>query len=155
MSKTNYTKVEEMLDQGMQKIKVAHLLEEADAAGGSHAKQAQAKISQEKSDQKEAPPSHLISSIRRDLKILQKKDREAYVKLGIKKNYLKKIIETPEALTPEELETLKQIQEKIKVFKEELKKTLPPINDEVIIEAQRTKHINKRYNVNDKWLPLQ
>lgn len=141
MAKTNFTKVEDMLNQGLHKITVSHLLDEADAAKGSAPK--------------DNANRALISALQRDLKLLHKKDHETYTKLGIKKKFLKKIIETPESLTPEELETLKQIQGKIKVFKEELKNKVPPVNDESIVEAERTKHINKRYNVNDKWLPLQ
>jgi hypothetical protein len=144
MSKVNFTKVEEMLSQGLHKINVNDLLVEADAVKTGSTPPT-----------KTTSNSQLINSVQRDLKLLHKKDHETYVKLGIKKNFLKKMIETPDSLTPEELETLKQIQEKIKVFKEELKNTLPPINDEAIVESQRTKHINKRYNVNDKWLPLQ
>jgi hypothetical protein len=144
MSKVNFTKVEEMLTQGLQKITVNHLLVEADAAKAVNAKSTEISSNRQ-----------LIASVQRDLTLLHKKDHETYVKLGIKKKFLKKLIETPDSLTPEELESLKQIQEKIKVFKEELKKTLPAINDEAIVESQRTKHINKRYNVNDKWLPLQ
>lgn len=146
MSKVNFTKVEEMLNQGLHNINVGHLLQEADAT--------KAKT---KAAEKSPPVSNrqLITSIERDLKFLHKKDPETYIKLGVKKKFIKKVIETPDSLTPEELDTLKQIQGKILLFKEELKNTLPPINNEAIVESQRTKHINKRYNVNDKWLPLQ
>jgi hypothetical protein len=149
MPKTNYTKVEEMLNQSLHKIQVNHLLEEADEATKSQGSAVSAESA------KKLSSTTLISSIQRDLKNLYKKDSATYIKLGIKKKYLKRWIETPEALTPEEMETLKQIQEKIKIFKEELKTRLPAIQDEAIVESQRTKHINKRYNVNEKWLPLQ
>lgn len=145
MAKVNFTKVEDMLNQGLQKISVGHLLNEADAAKGI-SKPSDAEVSSNR---------RLLTSIERGLKTLQSQDPEAYAKMGIKKKSLKKMIEAPEKLTPQEVETLKEIEEKIKKFKEELQETLPSLDNESIIESQRSKHINKRYNVNDKWLPLQ
>lgn len=142
MAKTNFTKVEEMLTQGLQKIAAYHLLDEADAAASRVP------------DLNKTDKRQLVSSVQRDLRLLYKKDHETYTKLGITKGFVKKLNEQAANLTSEEFENLKQIQEKIKTFKEELKTKLPPISNETMIESERTKHINKRYNINEKWLPL-
>lgn len=123
MAKTNFTKVEEMLDQGLRKITVEHLYEMADVAKGTG--NPLAASTEKKAPQLDKTQTHLISSLQRDLKLLKKQEEDMYVKLGIKKKHLKKMIENPSALKPEDWQTLKQIQEKIAAFREELKKNAP------------------------------
>jgi hypothetical protein len=36
-----------------------------------------------------------------------------------------------------------------------MQKKNPQASDEQLIEDQKKKHINKRFNVRDDWLPLQ
>jgi hypothetical protein len=143
MGKTNFTKVEELLDQNLRKISVTHLLDEADKAKGLASSP---KKTQELQKQ-------LITSIKRDLSGM-KKNAEMYDKIGIKHKDLKRLIEHPETLSAEEWESLSQIHKKIAAFKEELKEKLPKIDNESLVESQRKKHLTKRFNVNDKWLPL-
>lgn len=152
MAKTNYTKVEEMLDQGLRKITVEHLFEMADVAAATGNPPAG---TEKKGQQPDKAQSHLITSLQRELKMLKKQEQDIYVKLGIKKKVLKRMIENPQDLTPEDWQSLKQIQEKIIAFREELKKKLPSVNNDELVETERFRHLTKRFNVNEKWLPLK
>lgn len=153
MAKTNYTKVEEVLNEGLRKIKVNQLLEEADAAaavGGSQEMQ-----EREGAPTDETGRTHLIATLKHDLKQLHKQKHDPYEKLGLKKSELNKFLDNQEALTPQDWEMIKQLRKRIDEFKEELAKNLPSTTDDDLIKQARRKHINKRFNVNEKWLPLK
>lgn len=158
MPKTNFTKVEEVLEQGLRKYSVEQLLEIADQTSAPKKRNPTIAYTAE-SDKPEIAPlskeqSHLIHSLERDVKRLRKKDQEIYTKLGIGRKNLKKMIENPSALTPADWETIKQIRTKIDQYKAEMAKQLPQTSDEDLVESERKDHINRRYNVNKKWLPL-
>ncbi len=145
MAKTNYTKVEEALDEGLRKMTVNRLLESTESAKDQVADKASTKPSGAQGQQ--------IAAIQTELKHLQKQGQKPYEKLGINKKDIKRYIEHPEALTLEDWNNIKKLKEKIDAFKKELEK-IPHSSDEELIEQERHKHINKRFNVNEKWLPL-
>jgi hypothetical protein len=149
MAKTNFTKVEEALDEGLRKITINRLLQLADVAAGIGQTKPQTK------ERDEETHAHIIASIQRDLKFIVKKDPSVFSKIGFKKKDVKDFIDRAHALTPEEWEALKKIQEKVESYKKELVKSLPKTSNEDLIEGERVKHINKRFNVNEKWLPLK
>lgn len=151
MAKTNFTKVEEALAEGLRKITVTKLLEEADEAGAG--KEDSAAHMKEHQDREAAHA--LILTLQLDLKELSKNDQGVYTKFGIKKKELKKMISNPESLNPQDWEKLKKLRSQIDDFKKDMSKNLPPSNDETLIEQERYKHLNKRFNVKDKWIPLQ
>lgn len=151
MVKTNYTKVDGILENQLRRMTVEHDLKE--------------NIESVKENANEPPDPNasaidkvqqrLIAALKRDLQKLHLANhREMYASLDMKKSDLKKKIESPEKLTPEEWETIKQIKAKIDKYRSELKEKLPQQSDDAIVEAQRNKHVNKRFNVNEKWLPL-
>jgi hypothetical protein len=63
-------------------------------------------------------------------------------------------LENPAALSAEEWQKVKEIHQKVMEYKKELLQKLPPLTDEQLVAAERKKHINKRYNINERWLPL-
>lgn len=159
MVKTNFTKVEEVLEQGLRKYSVEHLLEQADEVASSNPKPRNPTIAYDEANKTEAPAitkeqNQLILSLRRDVTSLQKKGKGLYSKLGIAKSALKNMIDNPKGLSEEEWVKIKQIREKIDQYKAELMKQLPQQSNEDIVESERKDHVNRRYNVNKKWLPL-
>lgn len=145
MSKTNFSKVEKSLEEGMIKIKSQNLLKEADAYA--------AKTPKESVPTKEECQAAL-TGIERDLKKLLKQDEKIYKKLGFHKMDLKKLLSNPSLLTPQDWKTVKDIKERIEKYKKELAARLPFESDEDLVENQRTKHLTKRFNINDRWIPL-
>ena len=161
MVKTNFTKVEEALVEGLRKITVKHLLDLADMASSLEKRpkintlEPPAAPETKEDLQLREARMQLITSLNRDLKALSKHDVNTYKELGFKRNDLKKFLEHPDALSPEEWDKIKSIKEQVSTFKKELMKTLPNSSDDDIVNAERKKHVNKRFNINEKWLPLK
>lgn len=145
MAKTNYTKVDMAAEAGLRKMEIDRLFEETP----SKSKDNKHLSPEEKGKQK------LLEGLKRDIQHLDtKRHKQLYSTLGYKRQDLKTLIENPSALTLEDWEKIKQIKAGIEKYRKEVMAQLPSLNDEKIVEEQRTKHLNKRYNVNDKWLPL-
>lgn len=141
MAKANYTKVEGALNEGLLKIGVSRLLDITEAAILGYADQGR-------------PLGQLLAALHYELKALKHQGIDPYEKLGIDKKDLKRFSDNPDSLTPEDLQKIKQLKEKIEAFKKELEAKSPPASDEDVVNTERRKHINKRFNVNEKWLPL-
>lgn len=140
MAKTNFTKVEGALEEGMRQMIVQHLHTLADSISNTKPKD-------------ETSQKKLMAALKFGLNRMEKQDAELYKKLGISKVELKKLIEKKEILSDEDFEKIKSIKAKVEALKKELEEKSPESNDQ-LIEKERVKHINKRFNTNDKWLPL-
>ena len=143
MGKTNFSKVEKSLEEGLIKITSRHLLDEAPAAKNNPS----------------FPPQDLLvaqlQSMARDLKKLHALDSSIYKKLGFPREKLKKLIANPSSLTLEEWQKIKVTREKIALEKQNIAKNKPFEFDEDIVEKERLIQKNRRFNINDKWLPLK
>lgn len=150
MGKTDFTKVEESLSEGLRKITAHKLLGIADeVASGAPLKETTISPGKEIGRAEE----QLLAALHHDLQYLQKSGKEPYKKLDINKKELKRFLQNPSTLTPEEWDKIKHLKEKIDEFKKLDK--LPHPTDNELVEGERKKHINKRFNVSDNWLPLQ
>ncbi|MCB1111456.1 MAG: hypothetical protein H7A37_02830 [Chlamydiales bacterium] len=143
MAKTNFTKVEEILAAGLQKMKVERLCELADIAAGIGQKGSAPKLSH---DQKK-----LILSLKTDFLRLRKKDSKIFSKLNLKQEQILNQLEHPESLDQESWQQLEKIKGRTGKLVKEL---YPNLEDDKLIEEERDRHINKRFNINEKWLPL-
>lgn len=140
MAKTNFKKVEESLDQGLRQIEIERLLDITD--GVATAEQVSLR-------------GQLLAFLQIELKSMLHKGHNLYQKFNIDKGELKKYAEDPMSLKAEDLEKLKKYKEQIDQFRVELAKSEPTVSDEDVVDAERRKHINKRFNTNEKWLPLR
>lgn len=146
MSKTNFTKVEKAVEDGLQQIIVNHLLELADAA--SPPKDTHPSLSQQQR-------TAILQTLHRNLKQLNKSDAAAYKKLSPLKNELKRLLAISAEFTPEDWKKVKEIKDKVQQYKKDISKNLPTLSNDEIVEQERVKHINKRFNINEGWLPLK
>lgn len=149
MKKTNFKKVEKALEDGLIKMTSDRLLDEAKTKSPINPK-----------DSVQDLPSREVShtvmqNIYKELKKMHKEDESAYKKIGFHRQNLKKLIENPDLLTPADWIKIKQVQDRISQYKQELAKLLPFQSDDDLMEEQRAKNATKRFNVNDKWLPLK
>ncbi len=150
MAKIDYTKVEQSLQEGLIKMQIASLLRLADIAS--------ALGSQPKKGASPGLDPAVIKALKKlhlEIKQIRKNDPALYEKLGLTPDEIKRLFESPNNLTPADWEILKTIYEKIGQFKAELHGKLTPESDQEIIEKQRKKQKNERYNVNRNWLPLK
>lgn len=139
MSKTNFIRVEEALANILEQMKVENLLTRVDAITGK---------TKEPVSKKKVQIVHMLQ---RQLTYLHKRDTEIYKKLKIKRRDLERILEHISDLTEEEWNKLLEFKEKIDAYM----KALNSETDEQIVNSERHKHINKRFNVSEKWLPLK
>lgn len=155
MAKTNFTKVEEALVTGMIKMSIDHLCKLADISKrvGSLVDSVGNLDTLIKWDsQARLERSTLLYILEQDVKLF--KDKAIYDKVGISREELKKLINNPKSLTPQDAEKLELIKDKLDTFRTEYFKKHPTATNDDIVKTERKKHINKRFNVNDKWLPL-
>ena len=144
MAKTNFTKAESALDEGLRKMSVSNLCRLADIAAniGSPSSRSSPTETQRL----------LIQHLKIDLLRLKKKDNKIYSKLHIKKEALNTQFAHPESLTPEDWNALEVLRTKTR---ELIAEYYPNESNEDLIEQEKSKHRNKRFNVKDTWLPLQ
>lgn len=145
MSKTNFTKVEIALAEGMQKLKRQKLLQQTNNPNQAKAKEETEYFNSEK----------IATQLAHDLNALYKKDKLLYQKLGFNKEEVKKLLYSPTTLSAEDWKTVLSLKEKMDLYKEEFKKEQAHIPNEKIVEKERHRHLNKRFNINEKWLPLK
>lgn len=148
MKKTNFSKVEKALEDGLIKITSKQLLDQSGAKSGAKPKEPVADL----------PPKEVsqtvMQNIYKELKKMHKEDESSYKRMGFHRKNLKKLIENPHLLTPADWNKIKQVQDRIEQYKKELTQLLPFQSDDDLIDQERTRSPNKRFNVNDKWLPL-
>lgn len=141
MAKTNFTKVEDALNDGMKRMAVKKLLEEADIATG-----------------KKAPPkedtSLILTAVKHDLKWLAKQNPEIYKELSLDKQKTHDLLKAQPPFNQEQMTELKQVKEKIEHYKVKIKAQSPESDNERIVQEEKKSQKNKRFNVRDKWLPL-
>lgn len=138
MAKTNFTKAEEALAQALDKMTKNRLWELA-SGGVPVNEEIKARV-------------YLLFGLELGIKRLTRiLGNEAYKKIGTTKKALEKLSKDIEKLSPEQVDKLKEIKAKVDAEN----KALPEPSAEELIEKERHKHINKRFNVSDKWLPLK
>lgn len=138
MAKTNFSKGEEIVREAVEKLLREQLLDLAILEKGG------------KIDTKFKERLYLVLGLQLELKRLYHSDRKIYKKLGIKKKDLDGLLSDPKTITEEQWVLLVKLKEQADAHLKELITT----SDEEIVEKERLKHITKRFNVNEKWLPL-
>lgn len=147
MSKTNFTKVEEALAEGMRKIEVDKLLTIADANSG--------KSSPEKKSKIDSIHLRRLVKVDEELKSLEKLGKNPYVRLRIAKEEMEKFLNDPANLTAKDWERLQAIIKQVTSYKSEIERKPLVSSDEDLIKQQQKKQAGKRFNVNEKWIPLR
>lgn len=140
MSKTNYSKVEEALNEGLYRMKVNDILEKSD----------------KDEDQKNAlHPAQRFIAVTQELKWMKKTDPNIHKNIRISKKEIAALAEIIKkrrnSLKKSEVE---RIDELLKIVKRYKKKNFPRVNDEDLIEDENDRHHYKRHNVSEKWVPL-
>lgn len=149
MAKTNYNKVEDAFDKGVFHLKVDNLLRLADEAQGV--------VKKEENEGQVHTPKQMMMLIELDLKRMFKEEPNVYKLLNIKRKRVEeliKLVNTPGVKTKlkkEELDEISQIRERIDILK---KTRYTPTNNEAQIEEEMGRHVYKRHNLREKWLPL-
>lgn len=151
MAKTNYTKVEEALSEGMLKIEKEKLLSAADENNPKSKPKAPLEA------KKSIDPVLLrrLTKIDQELQLLKQNGKDPYTHLKIDPEEMKKFIADPTLLTEQDWEKIKSLKNKIADYKAALEGEESTSSDDDLIEHQRKDQKTKRFNINKKWIPLQ
>lgn len=145
MAKTNFTKVEESLRKGLDKLTVKKIVDSTDQ------KLQEKKEAENERLKRKKTAINLISELKR----LHKNDERLFINLGTNFAQIKKMLEHPSKLSDEEWKTVLKLREKIDAYKKVYKKTVKeedPIDK--IVEKERSKQADRRFNIQEKWLPV-
>lgn len=145
MAKMNFSKVEQALDEALRAISIEHIVELAAIANILH----NAKV----------PPQVLEKIVHRfqqQLKKIKSYDIKLYERLQVTPEDEKRFSVSFSELNQEDWAELAQLKIRIDELKKELygQASIRP-EDEERIEQERIKHINKRFNIREGWLPLK
>lgn len=143
MTKTNYSKVELSLEEGLRKMTVSKLSNLADIATSSTPVNSEKKLSKKQQT--------ILNKIVWGIKRLEKKERKIYEILKFPKEKLQTQLQNPKSLTDAEWKELEHCSHEVKNL---IKQYFLEENDEKIIEEQQMANKKKRININDKWLAL-
>jgi hypothetical protein len=149
MAKTNFSKMEMLLHEGLLQVQVKNLLELADVAAGKGdiAKENPVRVLQAR--------KAIARLLQHELNYMYKSNSGIYNTIGIDREKLFKIFDAPDKISDEDWDYLSKIKTKVDIFRKGKQAMVNPKANEDLIEQQRKHHVNKRFNVNDKWLPLR
>lgn len=163
MSKTNWTKVEESLNEGLHRMKVERLNQEAEDLAKLKKNADAAKGTQEvetgspKAKEEELTPERRqkIKQLQLALAWLKRKDKDLFTHLKFPKEKILDMIQNPDQLRGTDWTRLEMVLKRAEARKAQILEDQGVDDDEVLIEQQRQRHLKKRFNVNEKWLPLK
>ena len=149
MAKTDFTKAEEVIGETLNKIKVENLLELADKQSGvPHLKTMTDIPSLE-------IRNAIVNSLKCQLKWLHHENSNLYKDLKVSKKELFDLFKKLETIDIKDWKKIEEVRKKVTVYHTEHHKSPPTDSNDNLVEKERVKHINKRFNGNDKWLLLR
>lgn len=155
MSKIDFSKVEHLLEVSLAQVEIKNLGKLADIAQkiGRPEMRQMIEKSAKAASKNQTDKLSLLHVLRQTLK--KHKNPSFYESLAIPLEKLKNLLEKSSDLKVEEWALLQELRLKVNALKAEDLGTHPEKADDSIVEQERKKHINKRFNVRDKWLPLK
>lgn len=145
MSKIDFSKIESALSNTLQKIYISQIAELATIA--TLVNTPVTSLSQPKIDE-------ALNKLKTEILYLKEHDLKLYDRLKITPSE-EKLIFSSKSLKPTGWARLGKLKNRINALKKELYGEMnndPEIENQ--IELERKKHINKRFNVRENWLPL-
>lgn len=156
MAKTNFSKVEDLLETSLEKMELDKLGKLADIAQSVERPEMRKIVEKAAlaATKSEIDKKALLHNIRRSLK--QFKEPQFFEYIGISEEELEALLKNTKELKSQDWMRLQGIRQKINEFKKaKEEKNAAQEGNEAIVEKERHKHLNKRFNVKEKWLPLK
>jgi hypothetical protein len=146
MAKVNFTKVENAFDKALQKLLIDHLSELAAIANV---------IQDPQTNLSSKTIEDIIIRFQKELKKLKKKDPKLYERLNLSPEDELRFALPFNEFMQEDWFRLKNLKVRIDELKHELygQESLDA-EYEKQVSKERRRHINKRFNIRDGWLPL-
>lgn len=146
MPKVNFSKVEKSFDRALQKLFIDNLSELAAIANV---------IQDPKSNISSKSIEEIITRFQKELKKIKKQDPVLFSKLNLSLEEEERFARPSAEYTQEDWVRLKALKLRIDELKHELygQETIDAEYDDQVAKERR-RHINKRFNIRDGWLPL-
>lgn len=147
MPKINFSKVEKSFDKALQKLFIDHLSELAAIANV---------IQDPLSNISSKAIEDIITRFQKELKKLKKQDSKLYEKLELSVEDEQRFALSAKEYLQQDWQRLKALKVRIDELKHELygQESLNAEYDKQVTK-ERHKHINKRFNIREGWLPLR
>lgn len=147
MPKVNFTKVENAFDKALKKLFIDYLSELAAIANV---------IQDPQTNLSSKTIADIITRFQKELKKLKKQDQKLYEKLNLTSEEEHRFALPAEEYQQQDWLRLKNLKVRIDELKHELygQETLDAEYDQQVTKERR-KHINKRFNIREGWLPLR
>lgn len=140
MAKSDYSKVEDEFSKKMENIKIEKLRKLADGP---------------LEENKELSPVQMMVLITHHIKWMKTRDKDIHKNIRISRKEFQELHSLVEKnrdkLRPEEIEHVKKMYAKVQAYKDE---HYPFSKEDEQIDSEKGRHIYKRHNINEKWLPL-
>lgn len=147
MPKVNFEKVEKAFDKAAEVVFIENLSELATIITA---------IEHPETEQSKKYIEIVSTRFQKLLKKLKKADLKLFQRLGMKEEDEKRLMSPPQQFTQEDWRYLKEVKDRIDSLKKELYgEEILNTEFEAQVTKERKRHINKRFNVKDGWLPLQ
>lgn len=146
MTKVNFSKVEGSFDKALLKLQIENLTELATITDLIHipGKRLSKKASEE-----------IVVKFQQELDKFKRQDPKLFQRLNLTPEEEGRFAQSSADFTSEDWARIKELKGRIETLKKELHgKEKLAAEDETLISKERKKHINKRFNVRDDWLPL-
>lgn len=146
MAKVNFSKVEKSFDRALQKLFVDNLSDLAAIANI---------IQDPKSGISSKTIEEIITKFQKELKKIKKQDPILFSKLQLTVEDEERFARTSSEYSQEDWERLKTLKLRIDELKKELygQESIDAEYDNQV-SKERKRHVNKRFNIRDGWLPL-
>jgi small-conductance mechanosensitive channel len=155
MAKTDFKRVEDALDEGLQRMTQNRLLDYSSIASQvgvgtdslSHKRQQAAEVTLHQQQERKL----LAAAVNFDINQLFKKNHQLYTALNTNHEEITALTKDITSLKEDQWQRLLEIKASIEDYKSKMPDT---ITDDDVIAKERIKHVNKRFNTRDHWLPL-
>jgi hypothetical protein len=146
MPKVNFSKVENAFDKALQKLLINHISELAAIANV---------IQDPQANLASKTIEDIISRFQKELKKLKKQDSKLYERLNLSTEVEERFALPSKEFLQDDWLRLKELKLRIDELKHELygQESLD-VEYENQVSKERRRHINKRFNIRDGWLPL-
>ncbi|NGX57301.1 MAG: hypothetical protein K940chlam3_00191 [Chlamydiae bacterium] len=156
MAKIDFHKVERYFDSGMAEMEIEQLLYLAEIASTLGIVQEEESPKQRKSpEQIKHERAMLLINTKREIKFMASVRRDLINELGIDRAMAKKLFEDPSNVGDKEAEEIQKIRDKVRSFRDEIRKSLMDAEVEETIDQKIKESKYKRFNIRDHWLPLE
>jgi 16S rRNA C967 or C1407 C5-methylase (RsmB/RsmF family) len=144
--KVNFTKVENAFDNALKKIFIDNLSELAAIATIIHTPE---------SNLSSQTIEEIIGRFQKELKRLKKQDIKLYQRLNLSEEEANRFALSSDQYTQADWLRLRSLKERIDELKRELYgEDILDVENEKRVAKERNRHINKRFNIREGWLPL-